>query len=206
MKHKRFTENTLLIASSNSGKIKEIAKLLTPYNITIRSTKEFDLEAPEENGTSFKENALIKAKYYSQQTNLPALADDSGLVIPNLNGDPGIYSARWAGESGDFSIAMKRIHQELKTKYGKDHPCNDPAYFTCALTLYWPEDQQYETFEGMINGHLQFPPSGNKGFGYDPIFIPKGHTSTFADLPSEIKQSTSHRANAFNLMITHCFQ
>jgi XTP/dITP diphosphohydrolase len=197
--------HTLLIASGNKGKIREIQELLAPYPVTVRSTAEFSLEEPEENAPDFIGNATIKAKYYAHATGLPALADDSGLVIPALGGKPGIYSARWAGPDKDFALAMERIKTELYAAHGGEYEINDPAYFVCVLAVYNPTTDQLQCFEGRVEGHLQFPPKGEKGFGYDPIFIPHGRTTTFAEMNSTEKHAISHRAKAFTAFIEGCF-
>lgn len=197
--HKKFDEKKLLIASGNAGKIKEIKELLAPFSVEVISAKEFDLVEPEENGLTFIENAEIKAKYYGDKTGFPALADDSGLCVNALNGAPGIYSARWAGEDKDFSIAMKKIAEKLKDKRDKT------AYFACALSLYWPDSGDSESVEGRVNGSLVFPPRGEKGFGYDPIFIANGNTKTFAEMIPEEKAAISHRSDAFKKLINACF-
>ncbi|MDA0782587.1 MAG: RdgB/HAM1 family non-canonical purine NTP pyrophosphatase [Rickettsiales bacterium] len=195
----KFTENKLLIASGNKGKIKEISKLLEPFNVEVISAAGFNLPEPEENGSSFIENAEIKSRYYSNKTGLPALADDSGLCIEALNNAPGIYSARWAGKDKDFSIAMKRIEDEMG-----DSP-NRGAKFVCALSLYLPETDIVENFEGKVEGIITFPARGENGFGYDPIFIAHGMDKTFAQIEPDKKHSISHRADAFNKLINKCF-
>lgn len=195
----KFTEKKLLIASGNKGKIIEISQLLSPYNIEVISAKEFNLVEPEETGSTFIENAEIKSRYYSDSTGLPALADDSGLCVEALGGDPGIYSARWAGESKDFSIAIKRVEKEL----GNSN--NRKAKFVCALSFYLPKTNSVENFEGEVEGNLTFPPRGTKGFGFDPIFIANGMNETFAEIHPDLKHSISHRAVAFNKLINKCF-
>lgn len=195
-----FNEPKLLIASGNKGKIKEIDALLAPFSVQVVSATEFNLEEPEENGLTFSENALIKAKYYCQQTGLPALADDSGLSVAALNGAPGIYSARWAGKDRDFNHAMKRVEQEVNASQSSDKS----ASFICALALYWP-DGHYEVCEGSVNGTLNFPPTGAHGFGYDPIFIPNGYQQTFAQMDTERKKQLSHRTDAFKKLVQGCF-
>jgi XTP/dITP diphosphohydrolase len=195
----QFIEDKLLIASGNKGKIIEIAKLLEPYNVEVISASKFNLAEPEETGLSFIENAEIKSRYYANATGLPALADDSGLCVEALGGNPGIYSARWAGETKDFSIAINRIEKEL------GNSSNKKAKFVCALSLYLPKTDEVENFEGEIAGNLVFPPRGEKGFGYDPIFIANGMNETFAEVDPQVKQSISHRAIAFNKLINKCF-
>lgn len=202
---REFKEDTLLIATTNKGKVKEIEVLLQQHPINLVSLDQYTCEEPEENGNSFQENAKIKAGYYGKHTGIPSLADDSGLVIPQLDGQPGIYSARWAGENKDFSLAMNIIKEKLFEKNGGEYHINDKAYFVCALTIYWPEDDHFETFEGQLHGKLQFPPIGENGFGYDPIFIPEGYTKTLAELEPSLKNSISHRQNAFQKLVNACF-
>ncbi len=192
----------ILIASNNSGKVKEIRELLKPYGIEkVISAGEYDYPEPEETGSTFKENALIKAKYYSEKTGFICMSDDSGICVDELDGSPGIYSARWAGERKDFNLAMKRVEDALNEN---DVPTRNvdinrmpKAYFVCALCLYFP-DGKYEIFEGKVFGKLTFPPKGDKGFGYDAIFIPNTYDKTFAEMEPEFKHSISHRAKAFN--------
>lgn len=198
--NRKFTEPKLLIASNNAGKVKEIAALLAPFGVEVVSAASFNLTEPEEDGDSFLANAAIKARYYSKATGLPALADDSGLCVTALNDAPGIYSARWAGEKKDFTLAMQRIEDAIKEKDSDDFS----AYFICALCLYWPDGEEIAV-EGRIDGQLSFPPRGDKGFGYDPIFIPQGYQETFGEMQGELKQKLSHRSNAFNKLIGKCF-
>lgn len=193
-----FKDKEILIASGNKGKIEEIAHLLEPYGVKVRSALEFDLEEPEETGQSFMDNALLKAKYYCEKTHLPALADDSGLCVDGLHGAPGVYSARWAGETKDFYVAMSRIESELS-----NNP-NRQAHFMCALALYYPNGHT-TLVEGRVDGHLTFPPRGTHGFGYDPIFVPEGYDQTFGELPPQIKHDISHRSKAFSLLIQTLF-
>ncbi|MEZ5691758.1 MAG: RdgB/HAM1 family non-canonical purine NTP pyrophosphatase [Rickettsiales bacterium] len=185
----------LVIASHNKGKIREISELLSSLNITVLSAGELSIDEPEETGNSFAENATLKAKNTSEKSGLAALADDSGIVIPALDGMPGIYSARWAGKDKDFSVAFERIKNELTTK-GIDPESGVSAYFVCVLCLSMPDKKEH-IFEGRIDGTLTFPPRGEKGFGYDPIFIPDGYDKTFAEIPAIEKQRISHRAKAF---------
>jgi XTP/dITP diphosphohydrolase len=191
---RKFTEGTLLIASGNAGKVKEIASLLSAYPIKIISAADFNLIEPDETGTSFIENAELKARYYSQMTGLPALADDSGLCVHALAEKPGIHSARWAGPNKDFIHAMHKIENLL----AGDN--DNSAHFTCALSLCWP-DQHVVNIEGKVEGTLTFPARGTKGFGYDPIFIPDGYTKTFAELDNTEKAKISHRTDAFNKLV-----
>jgi XTP/dITP diphosphohydrolase len=182
----------LLIASSNGGKIKEFRQLCEglPYTITDTSVDVYNVPEPVEDGASFVENALLKARYYSSKTGLLTLADDSGLAIDALGGRPGIFSARYAGESKNFAHAFARLQQELA-----DIPPPHTARFVAALALCWPDGRTLHA-EGSVEGTLTFPPRGQGGFGYDPIFIPDGHTQSFAEMP-ELKKQLSHRARAF---------
>jgi XTP/dITP diphosphohydrolase len=196
-----FEEPKLLIATHNQGKLREIATVLGPLQILTVSAASLNLEEPEETGATFIENAKLKALAGMKATGLPCLADDSGLVIPALDGQPGIYSARWARTpdgTTDFSQAINRIAEEMVDK--QDYS----AHFVCALTLVWPDGFDI-TIEGKAYGHLTFPPQGNKGFGYDPIFIPEGHSITYAQMTPEQKQRISHRAIAIQKMIREYF-
>jgi XTP/dITP diphosphohydrolase len=192
-----FTGDTLVIASHNKGKVREIAELLAAYVAHFPSAAELNLAEPEETETTFIGNAELKARAAAAASGLPALADDSGLVVPALGGAPGIYSARWAGPDKDFAVAMKRVETELGDR--------DPAaYFVCALSLAWP-DGHAESVEGRIHGRLVFPGRGTKGFGYDPIFIAEGRDITFAEMDPDEKHSISHRADAFARLVARCF-
>lgn len=184
---------TLVIASHNAGKIKEIGELLKPFSIATKSAKDFSVDEPEETGSTFAENAELKAKHTAAQAKLPALADDSGLVVPALGGAPGIYSARWAGPDKNFASAFARIQSELGGK-------SSAAYFICTLALGLPDGKTH-LFEGRIDGTLTFPPRGNQGFGYDPIFIPDGYAITFGEMDPVEKNRISHRARAFTKLI-----
>lgn len=196
-----FQEPKLLIATHNPGKVREIADILGPLQIITTSCAALNLDEPEETGATFMENARLKADASMKATGLPALADDSGLCIPALNGQPGIYSGRWAEKADgtrDFSSAIDRVAKEMADK-------NDlSAYFVCALSLVWPDGHDI-TLEGKAYGHLTFPPRGQNGFGYDPIFIPEGHSITYAEMPAKRKQLISHRAIAIQQMIQTCF-
>jgi XTP/dITP diphosphohydrolase len=194
---RRFTGDTLVIASHNNGKVREIAELLGAYVAHFPSAGELDLPEPEETETTFIGNAELKARAAATASGLPALADDSGLVVPALGGAPGIYSARWAGPDKNFSVAMRRVETELGVR--------DPsAYFVCALTLAWP-DGRAESVEGRIHGRLVFPGRGDRGFGYDPIFIMEGRDVTFAEIDPDEKHRISHRADAFAQLVARCF-
>jgi XTP/dITP diphosphohydrolase len=195
---RRFTGGRLVLATHNPGKVREIAELLKPFNAHVVSAGELGLPEPEETGSTFRANAELKAHASAAAAQLPALADDSGLVVDALNGAPGIYSARWAGPTKDFAIAMQRVEMELK---GAPAPT---ARFVCALSLAWP-DGVCETFEGTVEGTLTFPPRGTHGFGYDPIFVPRGYDITFGEMAPDKKHAMSHRADAFRQLVAACF-
>ncbi|MDE1986883.1 MAG: RdgB/HAM1 family non-canonical purine NTP pyrophosphatase [Alphaproteobacteria bacterium] len=184
--------STLLVASHNPGKVREIAALLAPHGVGVRGAAELGLEEPEETGTTFAENAALKARTAAAASGLVALADDSGLSVAALDGAPGIYSARWAGPKKDFSVAMARVERELQERVVQDRS----AKFVCALALATPQGD-VEIFEGEVHGQLVFPPRGGKGFGYDPIFVAEGLTQTFGEIDPAQKHAISHRARAF---------
>ena len=182
--------STLLLASHNQGKVREIADLLSPFGITVRGAAELGLAEPEETGETFAENALLKARAAAEASDLVALADDSGLCVAALDGAPGIHSARWAGPGRDFAVAMARVERELG-------PSRDTtAKFVCVLALAAPSGET-RIFEGEVRGHLVFPPRGRNGFGYDPIFVADGMNETFGEIAPALKHSISHRARAF---------
>ena len=187
----------LVIASHNSGKIEEITALLMPFGVEAVSAAALDLPEPEETGDSFEANAALKAKAAAAASGSPALADDSGLVVPALDGAPGIYSARWAGPSKDFGEAMARVERELADK-------DRSAIFVAVLALAWP-DGHLEWFRGEAPGRLVWPPRGKCGFGYDPMFIPDGGSLTFGELDPAEKHRISHRARAFAKLVAACF-
>ena len=195
---RQFEGGRLVIASHNPGKVREIRELLEPLGADVISAGELDLPEPAETGKSFIENAELKALASATSANLPALADDSGLAVHGLGGDPGIYSARWAGPDKDFGLAMKKVEEALGGNPDRS------AHFACALTLAWP-DGHAETVEGAVHGTLTFPPRGDKGFGYDPIFIPDGRDETFGETDQAWKHSVSHRADAFRKLAERCF-
>lgn len=190
----------LIIATHNKGKVKEINDLLIPFGVNAISAGELGLEEPEETETSFKGNALLKARAAAKAANLPALADDSGLMVDALGGDPGIYSARWAGEGRDFYAAMALVESRLKEVNAKDLG----AQFVCALALVMPDGTE-KVFEGIVRGHLEFPPRGANGFGYDPIFVADGESITFGEMEPSKKHGMSHRAKAFEQMVAEVF-
>ena len=199
MSHRPFTGSKLVVASHNAGKVREIRELLQAFAVDVISAGDLNLPEPEETATTFIGNAELKALAAARAADLPALADDSGLSIDALDGAPGIYSARWAGPEKDFNMAMTRIEREM------DGKTNRKARFVCALSLAWP-DGQCESFEGKVTGALTFPPSGTKGFGYDPIFIADGHSVTFAEMEPAAKHAISHRADAFRQLVAACFR
>lgn len=192
--------NKILIATGNQGKLKEISKLLKEINIESFGINDYNLEEPKENGLTFEENSIIKAKYYGDNVGYLALADDSGLVIPAIDNQPGIYSARWA-KNNDFNIAFTTIQKKLQEKNINPLKAKINAYFICNLSLYNPNNGQINSFEGRVDGFLQFPPRGNKGFGYDPIFIKTGDNLTFAQIEPKEKDKISHRSDAFRKLV-----
>lgn len=194
----------LVVASHNEGKVREIRELLEPWGIETVSAGELDLPEPEETETTFIGNAELKALAAARGAGLPALADDSGLSVDALGGDPGIHSARWAGPSKDFGLAMKKVEQALVAA-GADIPEARRAHFVCALCLAWP-DGHTETFEGKVFGTLVWPPRGGRGFGYDPMFLPEGRTETFGEMAPEAKHAMSHRAAAFMALVEACLE
>ncbi|HEX4533273.1 MAG TPA: RdgB/HAM1 family non-canonical purine NTP pyrophosphatase [Rhizomicrobium sp.] len=182
----------LVLATHNNGKLREIAELLEPLKLNVVSAGELDLPEPDETEDTFAGNAALKARAAAGESGFIALADDSGLAVTALDGAPGIYAARWAGPQKDFHAAMARVERELKAKSTKDYS----AKFVCALALSWP-DGETQTFEGEIHGHLEFPPRGVRGFGYDPIFVAEGMRETFGEIDPAKKHAISHRARAF---------
>jgi XTP/dITP diphosphohydrolase len=197
----------LVIATHNPGKLREIRELLAPFGIEAKSAGELGLPEPEETGTTFAENAAIKARAAAEATGLPAFADDSGLCVHALDGAPGIFSARWAGPTKDFSGAMARIARELDRRGVAE--AERRAHFVSALVVAWPDGHE-ELFEGRVFGRL-VPPRGSLGFGYDPIFLPDGHERTFGEMPSEEKHGLtdnplSHRARAFAALAAECLR
>jgi XTP/dITP diphosphohydrolase len=185
----------IVIASHNEGKVEEIRGLLKKYKFRIYSLKKFSNIEPRENGNTFIENSVIKAVNALKITGLPSISDDSGLCIPALNNDPGIYSARWAGKGKNFDLAAKKIEKKLFEKYGNKQKLFK-AFFCCALTIALP-DGTIKSFEGKVFGTLQFPPKGDNGFGYDPIFIPRRYKKTFGEMKYSFKERISHRQKAF---------
>lgn len=198
---RKLLPGRLVIASHNAGKVREIGDLLRPHGMEVVSAMELGLPEPEETEDSFVGNAELKARAAAAGADLPALADDSGLAVDALDGAPGIYSARWAGESRDFMIAMGKLEQALRDQ-GTDTPRT--ARFVCALSLAWP-DGHCETFEGTVEGDVTWPPRGEKGFGYDPVFVPSGQDITFGEMEPDRKHAMSHRADAFRKLVEAVF-
>jgi len=200
MTDRLFTEDTLVIATHNAGKMREIKALFSGFGINILSASELGLDEPDETDTSFIGNALLKARAAAMSAGQPALADDSGLCVNALDGAPGIYSARWAGPKRDFSLAMTAVETALaKTGNG-----DSGAEFVCALALVWPDGDEV-CVEGRVKGQITFPPRGKHGFGYDPIFQPDGYQISFGEMDPDAKHAISHRADAFAQLLARCF-
>lgn len=195
---RRLADKRLIIASHNPGKVREIAALLAPFGVEVVSAAALGLPEPDETGTTFEANAALKARAAARRGALPALADDSGLCVPAIGGAPGIYSARWAGPEKDFLWAMEKVEAALGGKEDRR------AFFVAALALAWPDDH-VEIFRGEVHGRLVWPPRGDRGFGYDPMFVPEGHTLTFGEMEPAAKHVISHRAAAFAKLIDACF-
>jgi XTP/dITP diphosphohydrolase len=208
--HRRIT-GSLVIATHNPGKLVEMRDLLAPYGIDATSAAELNLKEPDETGMTFRDNARIKAEASAKATGLPAFADDSGLAVDALDGAPGIYSARWAGPDKDFRRAMQMIEDKLREQ-DATAPDRRKAHFVSALCVAWPDDHVKE-FEARVDGTLVWPPRGDKGFGYDPMFLPDGHARTFGEMPSDEKhglpprgKGLSHRARAFLKLAEACLE
>jgi XTP/dITP diphosphohydrolase len=195
---RHFAGGRLVIASHNRGKVREIADLLAPFGADVVSAVDLGLGEPEETGESFIANAELKARAAATASGLPALSDDSGLVVPALSGAPGIHSARWGGAERDFALAMRKVEEALAGKADRR------AHFVCALSLCWP-DGVAATFEGTVHGTLVWPPRGSRGFGYDPMFVPDGYAITFGEMDPEAKHAISHRADTFRKLIAASF-
>jgi XTP/dITP diphosphohydrolase len=195
---RKLDAEKLVIASHNPGKLREIADLLAPFGVAVVSAAALGLPEPVEDGASFEANAALKAHAAARASGLPALADDSGLVVDALDGAPGIHSARWAGPDKDFAAAMAKVEDGLKGKADRR------AHFTCVLALAWP-DGHLESFTGAVHGRLVWPPRGGEGFGYDPVFVADGHAITFGEMEPAKKHAISHRADAFRQLVAACF-
>lgn len=198
---RRFTDDRLVIASHNPGKVGEIADFLAGRVGRFDSAADHGVPEPEETGATFVENAVLKARHTAEATGLPALADDSGLAVGALGGAPGIFSARWAEDDDgnrDFAVAMRRVHDALGDAGDRG------ARFVCALALAWP-DGHVEVVEGRVDGWVVWPPRGDRGFGYDPMFQPDGYDQTFAEMAPGAKHAMSHRADAFDKLVARVF-
>lgn len=198
---RRLTEKRIVVASHNQGKVREIAELLKPFGIEPVSAGTLGLPEPEETETTFIGNALLKARAAALASGMPALADDSGLAVAALQGDPGIYSARWAGPGKDFGLAMNKVEDALQASGSRDRS----ARFVCALALCWPDGEDV-AFEGTVAGEMIWPPRGLHGFGYDPVFQATGQEITFGEMDPAEKHAISHRADAFRQLLDACFE
>jgi XTP/dITP diphosphohydrolase len=195
----KLPQDKIVVASHNPGKVREIADLLRPLGIDAVSAGELDLPEPEETETTFEGNARLKAEAAAAASGLAALSDDSGLCVDALGGAPGIFSARWAGPSKDFRIAMQKVEHELRDRYALS-PDQRNAHFVCALCLAIP-GQEPRVYRGEVHGVMVWPPRGEKGFGYDPVFQPEGHQITFGEMDPDAKHAMSHRARAFAQLV-----
>ncbi len=193
----------LVVASHNKGKVWEIKQLISPFGLDAVSAGELDLPEPEETETTFAGNARLKAVAAAQASGLPALADDSGLEVDILDGAPGIYSARWAGSAKDFSVAMGRVADEIDQRGGWSSAEGAKANFICVLCLAWPDGETRE-FAGRVDGQLVWPARGGNGFGFDPMFVPKGDERTFGEMAPDEKHAISHRTRAFEAFKANC--
>ena len=200
MKKYIFNDNKIVIASHNKGKVEEIKIMLKPLQIEVLSANNFNLKEPIEDGNTFEKNALIKSSYVCKKTGIPSLSDDSGICFCDLNNEPGIYSARWAGKEKNFNLAMSKINNAINKVKNPNYKC----FFVCALSLSWPNGNNV-TVSGKIDGKFSWPPKGNFGFGYDPIFKPLGYDETFGEMDPEFKHGISHRALAFKKLKSLCF-
>ncbi|HEX5077529.1 MAG TPA: RdgB/HAM1 family non-canonical purine NTP pyrophosphatase [Geminicoccaceae bacterium] len=202
---RRFRDARLVLATHNRGKLREFAALLKPYGVAVVASGALGLPEPVEDGASFAANARIKAHAAAKAAGLPALADDSGLVVQDLDGLPGVHSARWAEPDKDFARAMARVRDELVARHGSFERAEPAAAFVAVLCLAWPDGHE-ELALGRVEGELVDPPRGKGGFGYDPMFRPAGHRQTFAEMSLAQKQALSHRARAFRQLLADCFQ
>ncbi|MDO1580785.1 RdgB/HAM1 family non-canonical purine NTP pyrophosphatase [Rhizobium oryzicola] len=212
---RKLDTRTIVVASHNAGKIREIADLIGPFGFSAKSAAELDFVEPDETGTTFEENAAIKALASAKASGMPALSDDSGLVIDALDGAPGVYTANWAERpdgTRDFPMAMEKVHNALVER-GATEASQRTARFVSVLCLAWP-DGHTELFRGEVQGTCVWPPRGTEGFGYDPIFQPDGYATTFGEMSAEEKhgwkpgqsQALSHRARAFKIFVETCLE
>ena len=204
MARRRFAEPRLVVATHNRGKAGEIRAMLAPYGVEIVSAADLGLPAPEETGTTFEENATLKALAASKASGLPALADDSGLSVHALDHQPGVYTADWEGPTRDAMVGMRRIQDELAARNVPTTDAARVATFHCVLALAWP-DEHVELFHGTLDGAIVWPPRGSGGHGYDPCFQPVGETRTTAEMSDAEKNAISHRGRAFRMMVEACF-
>ena len=212
---RKLDTKTIVVASHNAGKIREIRDLIGPLGFQAKSAADLKFEEPDETGTTYEENARIKALASAMASGLPALSDDSGLAVDALDGAPGVYTANWAERedgSRDFGMAMDKLEKALQEK-GATSPEQRTGRFVSVLCLAWP-DGHTETFRGEVEGHIVWPPRGDLGFGYDPVFKPLGYDVTFGEMPAEAKhgwkpgdaEALSHRARAFKLFVETCLE
>ena len=199
-----FEGQKIVLASHNKGKLREISALLAPYGIEVISAGDLGFDEPEETESTFAGNARIKAHFAAKESGLPALSDDSGIMVDALDGQPGVFTADWAETPNgrDFPMAMKKVWDLLEAK---NAPAPRTARFCCTLCLAWPDGHD-EVFEGKVEGSLTWPMRGDKGFGFDPMFVPLGHDITFAEMDPDKKQAMSHRADAFTKFVAGPFK
>ncbi|MFZ5782020.1 MAG: RdgB/HAM1 family non-canonical purine NTP pyrophosphatase [Pseudomonadota bacterium] len=202
---RRFTGAKLVVATHNRGKAGEIRTMLAPFGIEIVSAADLGLPAPEETGTTFEENATLKAQAAASASGLPALADDSGLSVHALDGRPGVHTADWEGPQRDAMVGMRRIQDELAARGAADTDASRAATFHCVLALAWP-DGHVETVHGTLDGRIVWPPRGSGGHGYDPCFQPAGDKRTTAEMSDAEKNAISHRGRAFRRLVEACFR
>ncbi|MBB4166990.1 MULTISPECIES: RdgB/HAM1 family non-canonical purine NTP pyrophosphatase [unclassified Rhizobium] len=210
---RKLETKTIVVASHNAGKIREIQDLIGPFGFTAKSAAELNFVEPDETGTTFEENATIKALASAEAAGLPALSDDSGLVVDALGGDPGVYTANWAEKpdgTRDFAMAMEKVETALE-KAGASRPEQRTARFVSVLCLAWPDGHR-ELFRGEVEGTVVWPPRGSQGFGYDPVFQPDGYETTFGEMSADEKhgwkhtEALSHRARAFKIFVETCLE
>jgi XTP/dITP diphosphohydrolase len=201
--HRKLTGGRIVVATHNRGKLAEFAELLKPYGVTAVSAGELGLPEPDETGTTFVENARIKAEAAMKASGLIAMSDDSGLCVDALEGAPGVYTADWAGPDRDWNRAMRLVEERLQAK-GAATPEQRGASFVCTLCVMWPDGEE-RIFEGRAHGHLAWPPRGALGHGYDPMFVPDGGARTFAELDPAEKNRISHRAKALEKLVRDLF-
>lgn len=205
MPPRHFTGTKLVVATHNAGKAGEIGTMLAPFGVTVLSHGELGLAVPEETGTTFLENATLKARVAAAATGLPSLGDDSGLSVQALDGQPGLYTADWEGPGRDAMTGMARIQREFAARGVPDTPEARAATFNCALALAWP-DGHVESVLGQMRGSIVWPPRGSNGHGYDPTFQPTGWTMTCGEMEPDVKNRISHRADAFAKLVARCFR